>query len=143
MKYALFAEELPRSCAARERFSPGAATIRATGSADSRGCCRRGRQGPGCRERRRQVTLLIHHSRTDRRGVAVGHLPDLDAVAAELAHLRHRQRELLRQHDKLTERMLAFPNEFGRAWARSLAAEIEGMSTQIAAIEAELLFSRP
>lgn len=75
--------------------------------------------------------------------MAVGHLPDLDAVAAELAHLRHRQRELLRQHDKLTERMLAFPNEFGLAWARSLATEIESLSTRITAIEARLFLSRP
>jgi len=98
-----------------------------------------GTPGPGCR---RQVTLLIRRSRTDRRAVAVEHLPDPDALAAELAHVRHRQRDLLRQHDRLTERMLAFPNEFGLAWARSLATEIESLSTEITAIEARLFLSR-
>jgi hypothetical protein len=75
--------------------------------------------------------------------VAVEHLSDPDALAAELVHLRHRQRDLLRQHDSLTERMLAFPNDFGIAWARSLAAEIESMSSRIEEIEAQLLFDRP
>ena len=74
--------------------------------------------------------------------MAVERLPDPDALAAELAHLQHRQGDLLRQHDRLTERMLTFPNDFGRAWARSLATEIEGMSTRIAALEAQLYFSR-
>jgi hypothetical protein len=71
--------------------------------------------------------------------VAIERLPDLEALAAELGHLRHRQRDLLRQHDKLTERMLEFPNDFGLAWARSLAAEIEAMTARVAEIEAELL----
>jgi hypothetical protein len=75
--------------------------------------------------------------------VAVEKLPDHEAVATELAHLRHRQRDLLRQHDKLTERMLAFPNDFGLAWARSLAAEIEGMAACIAQLEAQLFLQRP
>ena len=72
-------------------------------------------------------------------GMAVEKLPDYEALAAELAHIRHRQLDLLRQHDKLTERMLTFPNEFGLAWARSLAAEIEGMSVRIEELEAKLL----
>ena len=70
--------------------------------------------------------------------MAVERLPDLDAVATELAHLRHRQRDLLRQHDKLTERMLAFPNDFGLAWGRSLAAEIESLGERGAELEAQL-----
>jgi hypothetical protein len=70
--------------------------------------------------------------------VAVEKLPDHEALAAELAHVRHRQRDLLRQHDKLTERMLAFPNDFGLAWGRSLAAEIEGLAARIAELEAQL-----
>lgn len=74
--------------------------------------------------------------------MAVEKLPDTGALAAELAHLRHRQRDLLRQHDKLTERMLAFPNDFGMAWARSLAAEIELMAARIADLEAQLLLQR-
>jgi hypothetical protein len=75
--------------------------------------------------------------------VAVERLPDHEALAAELAHLQHRQLDLLRQHDKLTERMLAFPNDFGLAWARSLAAEIETMSGRIRELEAYLLSYRP
>lgn len=74
--------------------------------------------------------------------VAIEKLPDHEALAAELAHLRHRQRDLLRQHDKLTERMLAFPNEFGLAWARSLASEIEGMSVRIVELETQLYLQR-
>jgi hypothetical protein len=70
--------------------------------------------------------------------VAVEKLPDTEALGAKLAHLQHRQRDLLRQHDTLTERMLAFPNDFGLAWARSLAAEIERMAAQIEGIEAQL-----
>jgi len=75
--------------------------------------------------------------------VAVEKLPDPDALAAELAHLRHRQRDLLRQHDKLTERMLTFPNEFGLAWAKSLASEITTLGSRIDELEAQLLLHRP
>jgi hypothetical protein len=71
--------------------------------------------------------------------MAVEKLPDIDAIATELAHLQHRQSDLLRQHDKLSERMLTFPNEFGLAWARSLAVEIEAMATRISELEAQLL----
>lgn len=74
--------------------------------------------------------------------MAVEHLSDPDALAAELVHLRHRQRDLLRQHDRLTERMLAFPNEFGLAWARSLAAEIESLGLRGAELEAQLFLRR-
>jgi hypothetical protein len=74
--------------------------------------------------------------------VAVEKLPDPDVLAAKLAHLQHRQSDLLRQHDKLTERMFAFPNDFGLAWARSLAAEIESMGARIAALEAQLFLQR-
>jgi hypothetical protein len=74
--------------------------------------------------------------------VAVEKLPDHEALAAEAAHLRHRRHDLLRQHDKLTERMLAFPNDFGLAWARSLGAEIEGLGARIAELEAQLFLQR-
>lgn len=71
--------------------------------------------------------------------MAIERLPDLDLLATELAHLEHRRLDLLRQHDKLTERMLTFPNDFGLAWARSLAAEIEAITARIVELEAELL----
>jgi hypothetical protein len=71
--------------------------------------------------------------------MAVERLPDLDSLATELARLRHRQRDLLRQHDKLTERMLAFPNDFGLSWAKALAAEIRGLAARIDEVEARLL----
>jgi hypothetical protein len=74
--------------------------------------------------------------------VAVERLPDPDALSAQLVHLRHRQADLLRQHDKLTERMLRFPNDFGLAWARSLATEIEAISRRITELEVQLLFDR-
>jgi hypothetical protein len=38
--------------------------------------------------------------------------------------------------------MLAFPNDFGMTWARSLAAEIEAMAVRIADLEAQLFFHR-
>jgi hypothetical protein len=74
--------------------------------------------------------------------VAVEKLTDPDVLAAELAHLQHRQHDLLRQHDKLTERMVAFPNDFGIAWARSLASEIESMGARITDLEAQLFLQR-
>jgi hypothetical protein len=74
--------------------------------------------------------------------VTVERLSDAAAMATELAQLRHRQRDLLRQHDRLTERMLSFPNDFGLAWARSLAAEIESMSWRIDEVEAQLFAHR-
>ncbi|HET7130535.1 MAG TPA: hypothetical protein VFJ93_15825 [Gaiellaceae bacterium] len=74
--------------------------------------------------------------------MAVERLPDRERLASELAHLRHRQAELLRQHDKLTERMLAFPNDFGLAWAKSLASEIQTMGSRIDELEVEMLFLR-
>ena len=72
-------------------------------------------------------------------GMAVERLPDVDALATELARLRHRQRGLLRQHDKLTERMLVFPNDFGLSWAKALAAEIRGIGARIDELESQLL----
>ena len=74
--------------------------------------------------------------------MAVERLPDPERLASELTHLRHRQADLLRQHDRLTERMLTFPNEFGLAWAKSLASEIQTMGSQIEALEAHLLLYR-
>lgn len=71
--------------------------------------------------------------------MAVERLPDRETVAAELTHLLHRQNDLLRQHDRLTDRMLAFPNDFGLAWARSLAGEIETLASRIAELEKELV----
>jgi hypothetical protein len=95
--------------------------------------------------RRSGVVLPVLALRCARRtadtgDMAVEKLPDHEALGGELAHLRHRQRDLLRQHDKLTERMLEFPNEFGLAWGRSLAAEIQRMAGRIAELEAQLLF---
>jgi len=75
--------------------------------------------------------------------VATERLPDLDALATELAHLQHRRRDLTRQHEKLCERMLEFPNEFGLAWSRSLAAELEGLAARASDLEAKLFLQRP
>jgi hypothetical protein len=72
--------------------------------------------------------------------MAVEPLPNRDLLATELTRLRHRQSDLLRQHDRLTERMLAFPNDFGLAWARSLASEIETLGSRIDELEGQLLF---
>jgi hypothetical protein len=70
--------------------------------------------------------------------VAVDRLLAPSALHAELDGLRQRQHDLLRQHDRLTERMLACPNDFGLAWARSLAAEIEGLVMRIEQIESQI-----
>ncbi len=98
----------------------------------------------GCPELSSPPSLVVLRSRAGTAlpicaVVAIERLPELDGLAAELAHLQHRQRDLLRQHDRLTERMLEFPNDFGLAWARSLAAEIEVMARRIAVLEAQLL----
>jgi hypothetical protein len=74
--------------------------------------------------------------------VAVQRLPDYEAIAAELAHLRHRRLDLLRQQEKLVARMAAFPNDFGCSWARSMAAEVEAMAARITELEAQLLLHR-
>jgi hypothetical protein len=74
--------------------------------------------------------------------MAVERLPDPDSLAAELTHLRHRQRDLLRQHDKLTERMLAFPNEFGLAWASAMASEVQTIGSRIEELETQLFLHR-
>jgi hypothetical protein len=66
-------------------------------------------------------------------------LPDLDALALELVHLEHRQRDLLRQHDKITERLMVFPNDFLRARAAALADDLEAMSARMDEIRVLLL----
>jgi len=71
--------------------------------------------------------------------MAVDRLLEATAFDIELHELRQRQRDLLRQHDRLTERMLVCPNDFGLAWARSLAAEIEGLGRRIEQIESQIL----
>ena len=75
----------------------------------------------------------------DSRRVATDELPDLDSLAAELVHLKHRQRDLLRLHDKLTEQLMAFPNEFRRAQATRVADEIEAIDDRRAWLEAQIL----
>ena len=57
-------------------------------------------------------------------------LPDLDELATELVQLRHRQRDLLSQYEKALERIAAFPNEFGRAQAASLAERLDEMAPE-------------
>lgn len=71
--------------------------------------------------------------------MAAEDLPDADALARELVQLSHRQRELLRRHDRLTQRLMAFPTDFGRRQARGLAAEIAALSRRMDSIEAELV----
>ena len=66
-------------------------------------------------------------------------LPDIDGIDSELADVQRRLRDLVEQHDALTERMAACPNDFGLAWARSLAAEIDALDARIAATEARHL----
>jgi len=66
-------------------------------------------------------------------------LPDLDELATELVRLRHRQRDLLSQYEKALERIAAFPNEFGRAQAASLAERLDEMAARMEYLEAQLL----
>ena len=74
--------------------------------------------------------------------MAVDRLPDLESLATELVQLRHRQGDLLRQHDKLSQRMAAFPNDFGLAWARSMTSEMQAVSSRIEELEAQLMLYR-
>jgi hypothetical protein len=71
--------------------------------------------------------------------VATDDLPDLDALAVELVQLKRRQQDLLRLHDRLTEQLMAFPNEFRRAQAARVDEEIREMSERIESLEAQLL----
>jgi hypothetical protein len=71
--------------------------------------------------------------------VATDDLPDLDALATELVQLVRRQDDLLRLHDNLTEQLMAFPNDFRRARAARVGAEIQELGERIEWIEAQLL----
>jgi hypothetical protein len=71
--------------------------------------------------------------------MAADSLPDFHELALELIQLRHRQQDMLRQHDKALERIAAFPNEFGRAQASAIAAAIEEIADRIEAVEAQLI----
>jgi hypothetical protein len=49
--------------------------------------------------------------------VASEERPDLNELAGEFFRLEHRRNDLLRLHDKLTEQLMAFPNDFRRSQA--------------------------
>jgi hypothetical protein len=66
-------------------------------------------------------------------------LPDLDQLALELVQLRHRQRDLLNQHELALERIAAFPNEFQQARAGALATQLDEMTARMEWLEAQLL----
>ncbi|HET7137109.1 MAG TPA: hypothetical protein VFI04_02040 [Gaiellaceae bacterium] len=71
--------------------------------------------------------------------MATDELPDLDALATELVQLTRRQDDLLRLHDRLTEQLMAFPNEFRKARAAGVGAEIQALSERIEWLEAQIL----
>lgn len=78
-------------------------------------------------------------SDADTGSVAAEDTPDFDAFALERVQLAHRQREMLRQHDKVLERIAGFPNEFERARAAAIAAALEEIADRIEVIDAQIL----
>lgn len=68
--------------------------------------------------------------------------PDFDDLGAELRHLEHRRKDLLRLHDRLSQQLMAFPNEFRKARVEKVTEEFTEISDRIARIEALLLADR-
>lgn len=71
--------------------------------------------------------------------MAADGLPDLEVLATELVQLEQRRGDLLRQHDKLTARLLAFPNDLARRQASALAEQIGSLTHRMQEIEAQLV----
>jgi hypothetical protein len=70
---------------------------------------------------------------------AAPNLPDLDALALEYVQLEHRAEDLQRRHERVIERLTAFPSEFTAAQERALAAELDTLVARMRQIDAQLL----
>lgn len=63
----------------------------------------------------------------------------LDELAPELVQLQHRQRDALREYERVLERIAAFPNDLEQARAAALADNLDEMGSRIEYLEAQLL----
>jgi len=70
---------------------------------------------------------------------AAPNLPDFDALALERIQLQHRLKDLERQHERLEERLGAFPNEVTATQEQRVASELEAVNDRIDRIDATLL----
>jgi hypothetical protein len=70
---------------------------------------------------------------------AAPNLPDFDALALERVQLQRRLSDLERRHERLEERLAAFPNEVTAKEERRVAAEFEAVNNLIDEIDATLI----
>jgi hypothetical protein len=70
---------------------------------------------------------------------AAPNLPDLDELALEYVKLERRAGELQRRHERVIERLAAFPSVFTATEERTIAAELDAMIARMRQIEAQLL----
>jgi predicted nucleic acid-binding Zn-ribbon protein len=70
---------------------------------------------------------------------AAPELPDLDALTLERVQLQQRLRELSRRHERLQDRLTAFPNEVTARQERRVAAELDTVIDRIHEVDAKLI----
>jgi predicted RNase H-like nuclease (RuvC/YqgF family) len=70
---------------------------------------------------------------------AAPNLPDFDALALERLQLQRRLSDLERRHERLEERLAAFPNEVTAKEERRVASELEAVNNRIDNIDATLI----
>jgi hypothetical protein len=66
-------------------------------------------------------------------------LPDLDLLALEYVQLERHAADLQRRHERVIERLSAFPSLFTAQEERTLAAELDAAIARMRQIDAQLL----
>ena len=75
----------------------------------------------------------------DRSMAAAADLPDLDQLALEYVQLERRAADLQRRHERVIERLSAFPSLFTANEERTIAAELDALIARMRQIDAHLL----
>jgi predicted RNase H-like nuclease (RuvC/YqgF family) len=70
---------------------------------------------------------------------AAPNLPDFDALALERLQLQRRLGDLERRHERLEERLAAFPNEVTAKEEWRVGSEFEAVNNRIDEIDATLI----
>jgi hypothetical protein len=70
---------------------------------------------------------------------AAPELPDLDLLALEYVQLERRAADVQRRHERVIERLAAFPSLFTAQEERTLAAELDALIARMRQIDAQLL----
>ncbi len=70
---------------------------------------------------------------------AAPNLPDFDALALERVQLQRRFSDVERRHERLEERLAAFPNEVTAREERRVASERAAVNNRIDEIDATLI----